>query len=262
MQAFTNSFNTWHFTKHCLQKCLPFRAYPKLAQPRINSPVYIAQPLQPYCCTTPSNFPQTSPGRIQTSGSSFEILDEKTLFHRYQTVYQRDVRYPDGTIVSYDILGTPHTDFKSVFVFPYHTATRTVTMLREYAPGQNSIHPAFVAGMYEPAKHASLVDAAVKELSEEAQLKGGRLIPLSQACTPADKYSRNEFWFFLAVDCVKDTQPAQRDAEEWIEIVQDVSLEEVRNLVNEGRLNTPHSLLAMLALDKIQNTQLNSSPHQ
>ena len=229
MQAFVQSFTPWHLTKRALNYKL-----------RIKPTTY-----HPYCCTTRPNHPQSP-------STSFKILNDEPIFQRYQTIYQRDVRYPNGSIVSYDILGTPHADFQSVFVFPYNTTTRTVTMLREYAPGQNCVHPAFVAGMYEPDKHTSLEDAAAKELSEEAHLMGGRLVPLGTQPTPADKYSRNLFWFYIALDCTQDGSPAQRDPEEWIEVVEGVQLDEVRSLVRNGSLNTPHSLLAMLAMDWIE----------
>jgi hypothetical protein len=57
-----------------------------------------------------------------------------------------------------------------------------------------------------------------------------------------------QFHFFLAVDCESDPQPGPRDVGEWIEIVPDVPVDEVREIVRSGQMNTPHSLLATLAL--------------
>lgn len=78
-----------------------------------------------------------------------------------------------------------------MFVFPFNTREKTVTALREYAPGAHAFAHSFVAGMYEPSKHGSLEEAARAELSEEAQLKGGTLVPLADARDgiAADKYS-------------------------------------------------------------------------
>lgn len=122
---------------------------------------------------------------------SFTIESERQLFQRYQTVYERNVRYPDGRLISFDVLGNANSDFQSVFVFPYHSASRTVTLLREYSPGSHARQMAFVAGMFEPSKHANLEAAARAEMSEEAHLKGGELVRLcsSETGISADKYS-------------------------------------------------------------------------
>lgn len=184
--------------------------------------------------------------------SHFEILDHRPIFQRYQTVYQRDVRFPSGHTVSYDVLGNVRSDFKSVFVFPFNRMTNRATVLREYAPGRNAESFSFVAGMYEPGKHEDVYAAAMAELSEEARLKGGQLIPLADNVA-ADKYSMNEYFFFLALDCSQDEQPGTRDDEEWISGVYDMELSRVRTLISRGQLNTPNSLLGMLALDRLRN---------
>ncbi len=121
----------------------------------------------------------------------FRIESEREVFRRHQTVWERNVRFPDGKLVSFDVLGNDRGDFQSVFVFPFDSAAGTVTALKEYSPGVNDVQLSFVAGMFESEKHGSLEEAARAELSEEAHLKGGKLIPLSRnrAGISADKYS-------------------------------------------------------------------------
>lgn len=53
-----------------------------------------------------------------------------------------------------------------------------------------------------------------------------------------------------------DEEPGPRDAEEWIEVESGVSQDDVRAIVARGEMNTPHSLLAMLALDYLQKNKV------
>jgi hypothetical protein len=48
---------------------------------------------------------------------------------------------------------------------------------------------------------------------------------------------------------VEDSTPGPRDHDEWIEILHDVPVEDIGGIVRGGRVNTPHSLLATLALN-------------
>lgn len=223
-------------------------------------------PLQSrHICSTPSHphlhstpVASSQPGEVNApsdgckiSTKSFEIINQKVLFKRYQTVYQRDVRYPDGRQVSYDVLGNVKSDFKSVFIFPYNTRTRTVTVLREYSPGRNTEQLSLVAGMFEPSKHDSIEMAARAELSEEAHLKHGQLILLSSPIQ-ADKYSLNQYFYFLVLDPVPDFQPLSRDPEEWITILEPIPVTQIKSLIETGQFNTPSSLCALLALDKLR----------
>lgn len=194
---------------------------------------------------------RTADGAV-TRSPEFRIISQERIFHRYQSVYARTVRYPTGQTVSFDVLGNARSDFTSVFVFPYDTATRTATILREYSPGRNYETPSFVAGMFERSKHGSLEDAARAELSEEALLTGGRLEKLTSGGVAADKYSLNEFHYYLGLDATADAQPGERDEEEWISVERGVPLEQVQRMVVDGEFNTPNSLLAMLALTRLR----------
>lgn len=208
-------------------------------------------------CST-NGKPQASPTtESELSGareSRFEIISQERIFHRYQSVYARTVRYPTGQTVSYDVIGNACSDFTSVFVFPFDRGTQSVTLLREYSPGRNRETPSFVAGMFESDKHSSVEAAARAELSEEALLKGGELerLTIGGGGVAADKYSLNEFHFYLGLDARPDEQPGRRDEEEWIEVERGVPLEEVRRMVLDGELDTPNSLLAMLSLARLR----------
>jgi 8-oxo-dGTP pyrophosphatase MutT (NUDIX family) len=111
-------------------------------------------------------------------------------------VSERLIEYPDGKRVSFDVLGMGTG--LSVFVFPIDLRTGTTTLVREYSPGQHRVMHGFPAGLWEGHKHLTMEDAARAELSEEAQLRVGRLERLTgHHGIAADKYSRNVFHFFV-----------------------------------------------------------------
>ena len=157
----------------------------------------------------------------------------------------------------------------------------------------------FPAGMFEES-HGNLKGAARRELSEEAKLRGGVLIPLLDnedsegsergngleengsnelggvesngvggngvtECSgkkeeeevvvggiSQDKYSRNRFYPFLCLDCVKDEKSGKLDEEEWIRIRRGVGLKEVRRMIGRGMMNMPSAFLGMMALDRLR----------
>jgi hypothetical protein len=45
---------------------------------------------------------------------------------------QRDVQYPNGRVVNFDIMDQPGS---SVMVFIFNTTSQTSTLIEEYAPG-------------------------------------------------------------------------------------------------------------------------------
>mmetsp|Transcript_595 Transcript_595/g.1358 ORF Transcript_595/g.1358 Transcript_595/m.1358 type:complete len:133 (-) Transcript_595:690-1088(-) len=116
------------------------------------------------------------------------------------------------------------------------------------------ILPGFVAGFVDN-KHKSVEEAARMELSEEAHLVAGRMLPLTTAPGRGifrDKYAIDSFHMFLAMDCEEDASPRALDREEYVQYTRGVSLDEVRQLIYQGQMNTPSALLGMLALDKLQ----------
>lgn len=50
-------------------------------------------------------------------------------------------------------------------VFVWHTQTKTLTLIKEFAPGREEVAHGVVAGMYEKNKHASPLEAAKFEVS-------------------------------------------------------------------------------------------------
>eukprot|EP00188_Purpureofilum_apyrenoidigerum_P000244 Plantae.Rhodophyta-Purpureofilum_apyrenoidigerum.ctg10978.p1 GENE.Plantae.Rhodophyta-Purpureofilum_apyrenoidigerum.ctg10978~~Plantae.Rhodophyta-Purpureofilum_apyrenoidigerum.ctg10978.p1 ORF type:complete len:233 (+),score=23.00 Plantae.Rhodophyta-Purpureofilum_apyrenoidigerum.ctg10978:85-783(+) len=183
----------------------------------------------------------------------FLVMDERVSFQRYQTVYERLIRYPNGKRVSFDVFGSPASNFQSVFIFPFNSKTRTATVLREYAPGINGLTWGFPAGGYDPKKHDSLEHAARMELSEEAFLKGGTFYPLTPQGISQDKYSKNTFHMFLAINPTVDENPAPRDEEEYIKVMHGVELSEVRKILGRGGMNVCSSFCGYRALDVLSN---------
>lgn len=145
----------------------------------------------PRCCMSSSSPSSILSKYDDSSDNGFTIMDEKVNYQRYQTIYERLVRYPNGKRVSFDVYGNPASQFKSVFVVPYNTKTKTVTLLREYTPGTNGMQWGFIAGGFDPKKHTSLEHAARMELSEEAFLKDGTFFPLTDP-KGVSQVSRND----------------------------------------------------------------------
>lgn len=54
----------------------------------------------------------------------------------------------------------------SVVVLVWHTDSKTLTLIKEFAPGREEISYGVVAGMYEKDKHDSPLQAAKYEVSE------------------------------------------------------------------------------------------------
>lgn len=51
-------------------------------------------------------------------------------------------------------------------VFVWHTDTKTLTLIKEFAPGREEVAHGVVAGMYEKNKHDSPLQAAKFEVSK------------------------------------------------------------------------------------------------
>lgn len=54
-------------------------------------------------------------------------------------------------------------------VLVWHTDSKTLTLIKEFAPGREEISYGVVAGMYEKDKHDSPLQAAKYEVSEAAR---------------------------------------------------------------------------------------------
>ena len=97
-------------------------------------------------------------------------------------------------------------------------------------------------------------------VSRNLPQKGCRPIRAHRHCAAPrgyaqDKYSSAHFRPYLALDCVTDTAPRSRDKEERIAL-HHVSEAELRQLLWSGRMNTPSTAFAMLALQWLSQNRL------
>ncbi|GJQ12995.1 hypothetical protein GpartN1_g4786.t1 [Galdieria partita] len=180
------------------------------------------------------------------------LVDERVVFQNYFCIYRRKVKLQQQQH-SFDIIGHPNSNFSAALIFPFDAKKKTVTLVKEYHPGDNSFLYGFPGGLFDPKKHTSIVDTAKAELNEEAHWVAKQWYPLtSEQGILQDKYSRNRLHMFLAIDgeTIDDYQP--RDAEEYIEIVSDVHVHTLPRWVYEGKMALPSSCLVWLGLEKLK----------
>ncbi|KAL1520653.1 hypothetical protein AB1Y20_022225 [Prymnesium parvum] len=214
--------------------------------------------------STPREAPEAAGAAAGQHG--FRILSETRAYNRYIQVEHRRVAYPDGREVDFDIVGHPKNSFHFVVVFAFDSASRTITVIREFAQAALP-HSAVVLGLpcggFDGGKHTSRLHAAQCELSEEAQLTGGTwhsLLPEAHPGILEGKWSRNRFTPFLCIDPVPDKTPGEKDAEEHIS-AQQLSVEEVRQACLAGDMLLPSMQACVSAFawlescHKIEHTQ-------
>jgi len=174
---------------------------------------------------------------------------------------ERKVKLKDGTEASFSIFGRSEDDV-SVFVLPFNTKKKTFTLVEEFHPGPNRHMMGLIAGMFEPKHGGSAEKAAIWELSEEARLKLGEesklisLAPDAQGGFSQDKYSSARFLPFLALDCVEDTRPRQRDREEDIQVHREVSIDDLRKLIKGGKLNMASTSFALMGIRYLEGNDM------
>ena len=145
----------------------------------------------------------------------------------------------------------------AVIIFAWDSKTKTATIVREYNPGCHKILSGLAAGIVEtdPEKHDSDFDlAAQQELEEECHLSGGTWYRLVQegVSVPMDKYVVTEIVAYLVIDPVKVENPRPLDDEEDIEIVEGVTEQEIRTIIENGDMNLVGGWASMLALNKLR----------
>eukprot|EP01071_Lankesteria_metandrocarpae_P006031 Lankesteria_metandrocarpae@DN4217_c0_g1_i3.p1 len=119
-------------------------------------------------------------------GLTYEEVDVEPVHQGWLTVLNRKVILPDGTTKTFEILSSDD----AVFVLPYCTTSKTFTLVKEYYPGPNKWAPGLIAGLYEPPKHSSALEAAKMELVEEAHLIGGEWIQLTDTADNSMPYGK------------------------------------------------------------------------
>ncbi len=225
---------------------------------------FIAITLTMYCCkalmrrsvglkATPFKL---NSSKFFTNGPAKGVIieSEKVVYEGYRNMIRRDVLLPNGNKASFDIVTQKSPS--SVVVFAWDTRSKTTTLVSEYHPGANCVMKGVVAGMYELDKHASPLQAAQYELEEEAQLQSKNwhsLLATPGTSAPFDKYSDNQFFPFLALDCAPVANARPMDAEECIEVHHNVSHQELLRLLHSGGLNVASSYAVLLGLRKLED---------
>lgn len=195
---------------------------------------------------------------------NFRIVKEELKYSRYIQVFNRVVEHPPQSsqpplspadrIIEYDVVGARTESCHFVAVIPYHSSSKTVTLISEYAQGANELVYGVPCGGLSN-KHTSLEDCATKELSEEAFLKGGRLIRLLPESHPGlleVKWCKNRFTPFLVIDPEHDTNPHPRDLEEFINL-QKVDIPTLKKIMFGGDMMLPSIVSCGMALEYLES---------
>ena len=205
-------------------------------------------------------------GRV-ASGPEFAVEGtDEVVYQGYLTMFERKVWVTpteggDARLVRYDVVGNPRVDYAFVAVFPFDPERKTVTLVREYAQGDDCVCYALPTGGFDPRKHADLETAAVAELSEEARLTGGdlqRLLPASHPGFLEAKWCRNRCTPFLCVGPRVDPSPGHRDAEEAGMQVVDVRVDngDLDRLMHTGLVLPPSVVVIGMALASLRKQGL------
>eukprot|EP00850_Spirogloea_muscicola_P015805 SM000124S25937 [mRNA] locus=s124:234197:235790:+ [translate_table: standard] len=192
----------------------------------------------------------------------FRIVKEDVLHTRYLSVFNRVVEFSNHHLsegmhgkhmVEYDVVASRTRANHFCAVLPYHTATKSFTILQEYSQGANAMVYGVPCGGLS-SKHGSLEDCVRQELSEEVFLRGGRLLQLIPDSHPGlleVKWCKNRFTPFLVIDPEVDPSPRPRDAEEIIKVVS-VDEHELRSLMYSGDMMLPAIVTCVMSLEKLQ----------
>ncbi|GJP51827.1 hypothetical protein CLOM_g10959, partial [Closterium sp. NIES-68] len=158
-------------------------------------------------------------------------------------------------VVEYDIVSSASSHF--ICVLPYHSATKSVTLLKEYAQGANSLLYTVPCGGLS-SSHASLEDCVRSELSEEARLRGGRLVRLIPDDHPGlleVKWCKNRFTPFLIIDPHTDPTPLPRDPEEFIQVLH-MPASDLARLALGGDMMLPSVVTCTMGLQYLRDHHL------
>lgn len=142
----------------------------------------------------------------------------------------------------------------AVLVFAWDTKSKTVTLIREYMPGNNKILWGLAAGLIEGHKHGEdAFVAAQHELEEECHLVGGTWLPLCENPSAMDKYSLTDIEIYLVLDPQHaGDNPKPLDDEEDIEIVHGVTIPTIVEHIRTGNMNLVSGWGCLLAIEKLR----------
>lgn len=103
----------------------------------------------------------------------------------------------------------------------------------------------------------SPLESAQHELSEEARLAGGEwisLLPEDQKDGISElKWGRNRFVPYLCINPHQDDQPRERDAEECIQVVDNVAIKDLKTFITKGEMMLPSVQTSWMALEYLSN---------
>jgi hypothetical protein len=166
---------------------------------------------------------------------------------------------------------------QAVLIFVWHRSTKTTTLIREYMPSVHSKMFGLAAGMVEgdkhhpsnwkhpltglPATNMSLQEVAARcELEEECRLRDGEWICLTAKPVVMDKYSMTGLTVFLVLDPVSVDMESERNgaglqrdkSEEGMEILDNVTLDQLNHLVKNSELTAIGSWACLLAMHHLR----------
>lgn len=180
----------------------------------------------------------------------YEVLEENILYSRWRILYQRLVRTPNGKVIDFDVVGQKGAG--TAIIFAWDSSTKTATLCREYNPGPNQVLNGLAAGLIEDKHDSDARIAAEHELEEELHLSGGTWHSLLESPMAMDKYATTMIHPYLVIDAQHVTNPRPLDNEEDIEILSNVSVEEIMRMIRRGDMNVVASWAALLAMEKLR----------
>lgn len=215
------------------------------------------------------------------------ILGEKFAYKRWRTILERTIRFPNGKVVDFDLVGMAGAG-SAVVIFAWDSLQKTATLVRyalthlcsmdtsclnllywhktrllciyiyiyirrEYHPGPNKFLFGAAAGIVEDDKHNGNVElAAQHELEEECHLAGGSWHLLTPEPLAMDKYSTITVRAFLVMDASHVPDPQPQDHEEDIEIIRNVSVDEIMTMIRRGEMNVVGAWACLMAIEKLR----------
>ena len=91
---------------------------------------------------------------------------------------------------------------------------------------------------------------------EECHLTGGTWIALCRNPSAMDKYTTTTISCFLVLDPEHETNPRPIDAEEDIEIVNNVRIPQILTWIQNGEMNLVGAWGCLLAIEKLRELEL------
>jgi len=195
-----------------------------------------------------------------SNNESFRIVSDQVVYSRWRKILRRVVEFPNGNVVDYDVI-----DQKSpggVTIFAWNSKIKRATLVKEYNPGCHRRLYGTAAGLIED-KHENCGNnnnndiakvAAQCELEEECHLKGGTWYRLTSegSTVPMTKYDVTEITPYLVIDAQYVADAKSLDDEEDIEIITNITIDEIFGFIKNGKMNLVGAFASMLAIEKLR----------